>query len=247
MALAISGRAMAQFIVQPSLGVQTIWFNGDYPVSQPISPGVDRTLPLGGGIMGNNPGGRLQIELIPDPTSMFRVPVSIEAYRLDGRTTFSASGPTETRKKRWLFTHEATLISAGAGLTASFFNESAQLRKTPTLYVSAEAKINYISPTDLVSRIYYVDTDEDVIPNVTVHPDSVGETRIGLALRLGTQVDFFDPFLLDFNVGYGVLNLIGKVTDPTKQRNILVVESQRRDPEITVGYISFGLSLVWHL
>ena len=62
--------ASAQFTLHPSLGLQTIWFNGDVPASQPISPGISRDLPLGGGMMSTNNGARLQLELIPKPDGM---------------------------------------------------------------------------------------------------------------------------------------------------------------------------------
>lgn len=239
-ALFVTGSpAFAQFIVHPSLGVQSLWFNGDVPASQDISPGNDRTLPLGGGIKGTNPGGRLQIELIPDPNGMFRIPVSVEAFMLDGRTTFAASDPSDPRRKRLTFKNTATVISAGAGLTLSFF-------KLPSLYVSVEGRVNYIGPTTFSATEYYMDNGEQISYN-DVHPDSTGQTRIGAFIRVGTQVDFFDPFLLDFNIGYGALNVIGKVTDPAKQRNLLVVDTERHDPETTLGYIGVGLSLIWQL
>lgn len=235
--IALTQPAMAQFTIQSSLGVQALWFNGDYPARQDISPGNDRTLPLGGGIQGNNPGFRLQLELIPDPNSIFRIPVSLEGFVLDGRTTFSASTPNDTRTKRWLFTNSASMFSAGVGITASFF-------KLPSLYFSAEGRVNYMPATSLTSRIYYVDNNEDVAVK-TIHPDPIGQTRIGAYFRMGTQAGFFRPFLLDFNVGYGIINLAGKVTDPDKQRNLFVVDTQLHPAEITLGYIGFGMSLVW--
>jgi hypothetical protein len=54
--LLMAAPASAQFTVHPSLGLQTIWFNGDVPASQPISPGLSRDLPLGGGMMSTNNG-----------------------------------------------------------------------------------------------------------------------------------------------------------------------------------------------
>jgi hypothetical protein len=229
--------ALAQFTVHPSLGLQTMWFNGDYPVKQPISPGLSRDLPLGGGMMSSNNGLRLQAELIPVPEGMIRFPLSFEYYDLTGKTTFSASNPSETRKKRWLFLHSGSMISAGLGATASFFT-------FPSLYVSAEGKFNYIFPTTLTSRIYYVDNDETVLER-SVHPDSLSESRFGLYMRVGTQLDFFEPFLLDVSLGYGLLNIGGKNTDPATQRNLLVVDNQRHDPEETIGYIGIGFSLIW--
>src|SRR5947209_6220320 len=89
----------AQVTILPSIGLQTMWFNGDYPVSQPISPGIGKDLPLGGGMMSSNNGIRLQAEIIPVPKGILRFPVSVEAYTLSGRTTFSASSPTDGRKK----------------------------------------------------------------------------------------------------------------------------------------------------
>src|SRR5436309_3276917 len=127
----------AQVTILPSIGLQTMWFNGDYPVSQPISPGIGKDLPLGGGMMSSNNGIRLQAEIIPVPKGILRFPVSIEAYTLSGRTTFSASSPTDTRKRRLFFENFGNIISAGLGVTATFF-------KLPSLYFSAEGRITRI-------------------------------------------------------------------------------------------------------
>lgn len=237
--MACFSEGKAQFTVHPSLGVQTMWFNGDYPVRQPISPGISRDLPLGGGMMSSNNGARLQVELIPQPEGIIRFPLSVEYYDMTGKTTFSYSAPTETRKKRLLFRHEASLISVGLGATANFFT-------LPSLYFGAEGKFNYIPATTLTSRIYYVDNDE-TIPNglQSIHPSPDPESRIGLFLKMGTQLDFFEPFLLDVNVGYGLVNMAGKDTDPATQHNLLVVDNQRHDPEVTIGYIGIGFSLIW--
>jgi hypothetical protein len=170
---------------------------------------------------------------------MIRFPISLEYYDLTGKTTFSASNPSDVRKKRWLFRNSASIMSVGAGVTATFF-------KFPSLYISAEGKLNYLPATDLTSRIYFVDNDETV-REVTVHPSPEAQTRIGLYARVGTQLDFFEPFLLDVSIGYGALNIGGKETDPAKQRNLLIVDSERHDPEVTVGYIGVGFSVIWRL
>jgi hypothetical protein len=233
--------AAAQFSMRPSLGLQTMWFNGDYPVSQPISPGNNRDLPLGGGMMSSNNGVRLQLELIPSDSSMIRIPVAVEYYDMSGKTTFSASSASEERKKRYLFRHDASLISVGAGVTANFFT-------FPSLYFGVEGKLNYLPATSLYSRLYYVDKDETLERGErTFHPSPEAETRLGLYLRVGTQLDFFEPFLLDFSLGYGAMNLALKETDPAKQRNLLIVDSERHDPELTIGYIGIGFSVLWKL
>lgn len=225
--------------LRPSIGVQTLWFNGDYPVRQDISPGNSRDLPLGGGVIGPSNGLRLQLELIPDVNGILRFPISAEAYFLSGKTTFAITRVNEVPTKRWTFTHTAQIFSAGAGVTALFF-------KLPTtLYFSAEGKVYYLPSTTLLSRIYNADTDETLEERELI-PDPDNHLRYGAYVRVGTQVEFFEPLLLDFSVGYGGLNIWGKNTDPESQRNLMVVDP-RNAPETTLGYIGLGFSVIWRL
>jgi hypothetical protein len=224
----------------PSIGVQTMWFNGDYPISRDISPesSSNRDLPLGGGVLGSSNGLHLGLEVIPSRGSIIRFPLSLDAFFLSGKTTYAASRLTEHPVKRWTFTHTGNIFSAGAGVTASFFD-------LPSLYISAEAKVNYIPSTHLTSRIYDAEADT-TIRQVDVVPDSSAHWRYGAYIKVGTQVEFFEPFILDFSVGYGGLNLWGKNTDPATQRDLMVVDP-RNSPETTLGYIGIAFSVIWKL
>ncbi|MCE7935577.1 MAG: hypothetical protein DYG96_13450, partial [Chlorobi bacterium CHB2] len=62
-----------------------------------------------------------------------------------------------------------------------------------------------------------------------------------------SQVEFFEPLLLDFSIGYGALNIGGRDTDPATQRNLLVVDNQRRDPEAIIGFVGVNFSIIWKL
>jgi len=226
----------AQMTILPQLGLQTMWFNGDYPVRQPISPGSDRTLPLGGGVIGNTNAVHGQIELIPSPESIFRIPVIAEAYFMNGKTTFAFSSSRDPNPKRWLFQHSGTMFSLGTGLTINPL-------KNRNFYLSFEGRVNHIPSTELVSRVYFTNTGE-VIDEQIFEPDTIAHTRIGAYIKAGVQVEFFEPFLIDFSVGYGAINLLGKETDPARARNLFVVDN-RNSPELTLGYIGFGLSVIF--
>lgn len=232
--------SIAQWSARPSIGVQTMWFNGNNAIRQPISPGSDRDLPLGGGMNGTHPGLQLQLELLPSKESAFRFPISLEAFSVVGKTTFAATPDVDKRKRRWLFRHSAEVYSVGAGITYNLVGG------LPNLYVSGQGKINFISSSDLLSRIYYAD-NLAVIVERTVHPDTANKTRFGAYLEIGTQVEFFEPLLLDFSIGYGALNIGGRETDPALQRNLLVVDNQRRDPEAIVGFVGVNFSIIWKL
>lgn len=228
--------APAQTVIRPQIGLQTMWFNGDYPVRQPISPGVARDLPLGGGVIGNSNGLHLGAELVPEPEGILRFPFVLEAFFLNGKTTFAASRISDRQTKRWTFTHTAQIYSAGAGIGASFFTG-------PTLYGQLEGRVFIIPETDLHSRIYYLENDETIV-ETTLHPDTTTRIRYGAYLKIGTQVPFYEPFMIDFSVGYGVINLAGKEADVADQRNLLVVDN-RPAPEVTIGYIGLGLSVIY--
>lgn len=224
--------------LRPQIGLQTMWFNGDYPVRQDISPGSDRELPLGGGVLGSSNALRLGLEVIPSPTSIIRFPLTAEAYFLSGKTTFPLTRIGEKPTKRLTFTHTANIFSLGTGITLSFF-------KSPTLYFSGEARMNYISKTTLTTRLYVADNDSTEYER-SVSPDEAAHTRFGAYLKVGTQAQFFDPFMLDFSIGYGGLNIGGRNTDPATGRNLMVVDP-RNAPEMLLGYIGIGLSLIWKL
>ena len=230
----------AQWSARPSIGVQTMWFNGNNAIRQPISPGSDRDLPLGGGMNGTHPGLQLQLELLPSAESAFRFPISLEAFSLVGKTTFAANPDVDQRKRRWLFRHSAEVYSVGAGVTYNLVDG------LPSLYVSGQGKANFITSSDLLSRIYYSDNGS-VIVERTVHPDTTNKTRFGAYIEIGSQVEFFEPLLLDFSIGYGALNIGGRETDPATQRNLLVVDNQRRDPETIIGFIGVNFSIIWKL
>jgi hypothetical protein len=229
-----------ELVIQPSIGVQTMWFNGDYPISRDISPesASDRDPLLGGGVLGSSNGLHLGLEVIPSRGSIIRFPLSFDAFFLSGRTTYAASRLTERPVKRWTFTHTGNIFSFGTGVTASFF-------KLPSLYFSAEAKVSYIPPTNLLSRIYNAETDE-TLSQRELSPDSSAHWRYGAYLKMGTQVEFLDPFILDFSVGYGAVNIWGKNTDPATQRDLMVVDP-RNSPETTLGYIGIGFRVIWKL
>lgn len=235
--LAFNVPVHAQVVIRPALGLQTMTFIGDKPITQPISPGPDREERLGGGMTGPQVGTRLQFEIASEENAVLRFPLSLEYYFLGGATTFSL--PTfGGRKQRLTFTHSANIASAGIGVMVVPV-------KNPSIYLLAEAKGNYIFPSSLEARIYYTDKNETIRQN-EVEP-APGTFRIGGYGRIGAQVDFFEPFLLDFSVGYGALNLFGKETDPEKERNLLVIDSEIREPELTVGYLGLNISLIWKL
>jgi hypothetical protein len=229
--------ATAQVILRPSLGLQTFAFTGDGLAAQPMSPASDRALPLGGGLEGGQFGMRLQLEVMSDVNAILRFPVSLEYFELNGKTTFGVSSRRTIRKQRITFTHDASIVSANIGATAAFFNE----RK---LYVSGELKGVYVQPTKLYTRIYYADNDS-TIRDAEIEPFD-GAFRIGGFLRAGAQLPFFDPFLLDFNVGVGAVNLFLKETDPDLQENLMVIE-KRTAEEGTLSYFSIGISVIWKL
>lgn len=227
----------AQVAIRPALGLQTMTFIGDRPVSQPISAGEDREDRLGGGITGPQNGIRLQFEILSEESDLIRFPLSLEYYFLSGTTTYQLPtlGP---RRQSWTFDHTANIASAGVGVMVAPFDN-------PDVYLLVEAKGNYIFPTSLESRIYYADNNETIQRNV-VEP-APGTFRIGGYTRLGAQLEFFEPLLLDFSFGVGALNLISKETDPAEQRNLLIVDSELREPEQTIPYFGLNMSVIWKL
>lgn len=237
----ISITAHAQLIVRPLAGIQSMVFNGDNQARRPISPGTDPALSFGGGLSTSNNGVRIGLELIPDPESVIRIPFTAEYYWFDGKTTFAV--PSNTGRIEQLRYHfSANMLSIGTGIKASFFNKSKL-----SLYVSGEGRFNYIPPTTLSSRLFFFDNGELLAPEATIAPDTVGRGRFGAVVKIGTQADFFDPLMLDFSIGYGAVNLVGRDNDSTSMRDILTAEPQLRTAERTLGFITFGFSILWVL
>lgn len=234
----VATRGDAQVIVRPSLGLQSMAFVGEPPATQPMSPGPDRELPLGGGLTGAQTGVRLQFEAFSAKSDLLRIPVSFEYFNLNGKTTFALTSFQAERKQRLTFTHEAAIATAGIGATLSLFD-------IPSLYVTGELKGVYLFESELSSRIFYTDNDETV-ESFSGNP-SPAEFRVGGFAKIGTQVAFFEPLLLDFNAGIGTLNLLLKETAPEEQRNLLIVDPTRNDPEQSLTYFSLGLTVVWKI
>lgn len=230
----------AQYRILPQAGLQTLWFNRDYPVNAAISPAAnDPTAPLGGGMSGNHNGIHLGMEMVLSEESSFRIPVTLEAFFLSGQTTFAVSAPTDLQKQRVTFTHTGKILSAGTGLTYTMFG-------TPSLYLSGELRLNYIPHTTLNFR-QYISNNDSTVSSRDVVIDSANNLRLGLYAKVGTQVAFFEPFMLDFSIGFGVLNLAMKDDNPATRRNLLIVDPDRHDVEQTLTYIGVGLTLVWKL
>ncbi len=230
--------------VRPMLGVQTMWFNGKYPASDHLFTIGSEDAPLGGGFKGPSNAVHLELELIPNSESIIRIPFSADAFFLKGKTTFAGSSIGALDPQRIYFRHTANIYSLGTGIRAAFF-------KSPNLYVSAEGRFNYITSTELYSRVFYSRTDSTA-SELTLTPDPNDHIRLGAYVKVGTQVEFFEPLLLDFSVGYGALNLFGKETDPDKLRNLLVIEPQvqkrfKATEETTLGYIGVAFSVIWRL
>ncbi|HVK40015.1 MAG TPA: hypothetical protein VNA88_15900 [Candidatus Kapabacteria bacterium] len=229
----------AQFDTRPSLGIQTMLFNGDNQARRPISQGTDVMLAFGGGLSSANNGIRFGLEVVPDPEGVLRFPIVAEYYWFDGKTTFAV--PSNNRRVQQLRLHyTANMFSGGLGVTASFFNKA-----VASLYFSAEGRFNYFPSTTLTSRRFYLDNGELIGAERSITPDTEARTRIGAVIRMGTQADFFDPVLLDFTIGYGALNLGMKDTDPETQRDLLTAEPTLNTAERTLGFITFGLSAIW--
>jgi hypothetical protein len=224
--------------VRPSLGLQTLDFIGNPPAERAISPGDDRALPFGGGLISAHPGLRLQFEAFSSESDHLRLPVSFEYFSLSGKTTFVFGITQDNRVQRLTFKHTADIITGSLGLTASFFN-------VPSVYVSGEVKAVQIFPTNLNRRSFIHDNDSTI--NSTDIQISDAKFRIGAFAKIGTQVEFFEPLLLDFNVGVGALNLLLRDTDPETGQNLLVVENQYAAPEEIVKYFSIGMTVVWKL
>ncbi|MBS1911630.1 MAG: hypothetical protein JST22_06570 [Bacteroidetes bacterium] len=223
-----------------TLGVQTMWFNGDYPASAEISPGSADYLPLGGGIKGPNNGIRLGVEIFPQPGGAISFPMAVEAYFLSGKTTYPLTALTERPTKLLTLTHTANIFSAEAGVALTVIRFKYQ-----QLYVSALAKANYIPSTSLTARQYYLQTDETLVEHKVV-PDSSSHTRFGAYLKFGVRAEFFDPLMLDFSIGYGGLNLLNRNKNAATSRDLLVVDPNNA-PETVLGYIGVGFSIIWRL
>lgn len=230
-------------VVRPMLGVQTMWFNGRSPATDALSP--IEILPLGGGLSGSHNGIHLELEVIPSSESIIRIPVSFDAFFLNGQTTFILSREPDPGTNRFIYRHTANVYSLGTGIRASFF-------RSPNLYLSAEGRLNILPPNTLGWRLYDPETDSTILENsVLVNKES--DIRGGAYLKIGTQVEFFDPLMLDFSIGYGVLNLVGKETDPTKIHNLLTTEPHepnnrfRPSEERTLGYMGVAFSVIWKL
>jgi|GEM_PF-2363863 len=230
-------------VLHPMIGVQTMWFNGDYQARRPLSPVGEEVQALGGGFLGSSNALHVEVEILPHSASILRFPVSFDAFFLSGKTTYSGSGVGSIDPRRLTFNHTASIYSVGTGVRAAFFS-------SPNLYLGAEARFNYLPATEFHSRLYSARTDETISESHGI-PDSIADFRIGAYFKLGTQVEFFDPLLLDFSIGYGVLNLIGKETDPDKIRELLVIEPYQVIPrpaaETTLGYFGVGFSVIWKL
>ncbi|HVZ40821.1 MAG TPA: hypothetical protein VHI13_16195 [Candidatus Kapabacteria bacterium] len=223
-----------------SLGVQTMWFNGDYPASAEISPGTAGDLSLGGGIKGPSNGIRLGLEIFPQPGGAISFPMALEAYFLSGKTTYPLTALTERPTKLLTLTHSANIFSAEAGVSLTVLRFKYQ-----QLYLSALATANYIPSTSLTARQYYLQTDETLVEHKVV-PDSSSHTRFGAYLKFGVRAEFFDPLMLDFSIGYGGLNLLNRNKNLATSRNLLVVEPNNA-PEAVLGYIGVGFSIIWRL
>ena len=146
--------ASAQVVIHPSLGLQTFSFMGEPLASQPMSPGTERALPLGGDISSAQAGFRLQAEIMGKKDAILRFPVSLEYWGMNGKTTFSLTTRSADRSQRLTFTHSASVMSANLGITAAFFDEQ-------KVYISGEVKGVYFPATSLQSRIYFADNDEN--------------------------------------------------------------------------------------
>ena len=224
----------AQVVLQPSLGLQTISFMGEPLASLPMSPGQDRAQPLGGDLSGAQAGFRLQAELMTDKDAIIRIPVALEYFGLNGKTTFSITRRDSLRRsQRWTFTHDASILTANIGATAAFF-------KKQKLYISAELKGVYFPATNLNSRIYYADNDSTIQESPDLTPME-STFRIGGFVRAGAQLPFFDPFTLDFSAGIGILNMGLKGNS-----NLLTIDPQEA-VEQNLRYFSIGMSLVYML
>ncbi|MDB5034586.1 MAG: hypothetical protein JWQ98_1827 [Chlorobi bacterium] len=227
--------------VHAGIGVHTMWINGDVQAQREISP-PNPELP-GGGITGISPGIHAQVEILPNSDSRFRFPISVDAFFLSGKTTYALPplpGQAVKPLERLLLSHTANIFGIGAGLMYSII-------KKPNIYVSGQATLNYIPPTDYVARQYRA-IDDSTIVQVVLHPDTSGHVRGGAFIQAGVQVDFFEPLLLDFSVGYGAVNILGRDTDPNTRRNLLIVDSDKgpkADPEFIIGYIGIGFSVIW--
>ncbi|MEO5931261.1 MAG: hypothetical protein ABIR47_15110 [Candidatus Kapaibacterium sp.] len=227
--------------IQAGLGVHTMWINGDVQAQREISP-PNPDVP-GGGITGISPGIHAQVEIIPSPDSRFRFPVSVDAFFLSGKTTYALPplpGQAIRPLERLLLSHTANIFGLGAGVMYSI------IRK-PNVYVSGQAMLNYIPSTDYVVRQYRA-IDDSTIGQVVLHPDTSSHIRGGAFIQAGVQVDFFEPLLLDFSVGYGAVNILGRDTDPATRRDLLIVDSYKgakANPESTIGYIGVGFSVIW--
>lgn len=225
------------FVTRPSIGLQTIKFPENSPPANPIHPEDDRNLGPGGGFSSANNGLRIQLELMPDAKGMFRIPLSFEYYEFLGKSTFVGTNYSDTIRRIFVLTrHDASMFSFGAGVTAAFFEK-------PNLYVSVEAKMNMLPTPTYYSRIYFTDNDS-TLADRTVELYTETRTRFGGYARVGTQVDFFDPLLIDLSVGLGVVNLFGKDTDPKTQRNLLAIDPLHPAEE-TISYFGAGLSLIY--
>jgi hypothetical protein len=230
--------AFSQPIILPSIGLQTLTFavdTGDVLVKKINT--------LGGNLSGPHNAFRIQAELLLSKSSILRFPFSIEGFFLHGVETIRYQGtplPPDS-KGRFQVNHNAVMFAGNMGIGITWL----RLKNIADFYASAEGKVFYIPPSTLSARFYdeATNTDYKTSSNDT-HKDTW--VRIGTYFKGGIQVPFFEPLMIDFSGGYGMINLLGKNKE-AGEHTLFSIDRAVHQPEQTIPYWGLGLSIIYKL
>lgn len=155
---------------------------------------------IGGGYFGPQSGFSVNANISLTEDGIFKIPISFEYSFFRAGQTIVPSTYVWQRLR-----HETDLTTFSLGCNYSFFHiPLAQAR----LYTGVNARLNYIHS----DNFYLIDDYQDPTrPDILKQQENKSDVlRLGGELLLGIEGYIYDDIYLNINVGYEVLNLLGR-------------------------------------
>lgn len=234
--VAAVGTTEAQIRYRVATGLSTDWITSDNPAVYRLASSDTTTNPeneFGGALDGMQVGWGVRMYADLDAQKKFRVPFGLDVYMFSGVQAVNSSD------YKLRLRHDVNVYTGIIGFEYSFI-------EFPLAYARAFAGVEvrplYVAPNRIVNDLTKVSPEGQIVTTHSEYNGKPGRFRVGGMARIGIEGEIYYPVFLNTSVGYGVMNLLGRDSDPTNpdfQGELLTPRNTNEFTEQMLTHVNF--------
>lgn len=230
------GQANAQIRYRLAAGLSTDWITSDNPAVYRLASSdtaIDPKNEFGGALDGMQVGYGMRMYADLDAQKKFRIPLGLDMYTFSGVQAVNAN----TYKLR--LRHDVNVFTGIIGFEYSFIEFPLAYARA---FVGAEIRPLYVAANRIIRDATQTGETGETIITHEEFSGKPGRFRIGGMVRLGIEGEIYYPVFLNTSIAYGVMNLIGRDTDPTQpdfNGELLTPQKTNEFTEQVLSHVNF--------